>query len=457
MTTSVALGSAPFGITPLAKDLAQAMLGLSLAESLSKSRILGRALSQVHDVSVAQRFTAATFPPAGDNEDLRSRGISTATRISRRTFSSAGSSRALRAPGIRGVHPVIVTPFHDDESLDLVSYRHLIRRVAQAGCRGVTILGVMGESNRLVDSERERLIEAAVDVAGEIQGGFGDGDGDDGNGAKRGSFFQVCVGTSHTGTEATVQLCQMASRVGADSVMVSPTIQGADEASVLHLYRRIHDVCPDLPIVVQDHPSSTGVHVPANLLGEIVESVPTVACIKLESLPTLDRLSVLCRLSSNNNAFRSTGCSILTGLGALYSGFDLAAGGTDGFMTGFAFPEVLVAMHEIMSRKVVGGVNDDDDDDRSGAVDRMLAVYAHFLPLLVLEQQPGVGLALRKEIYRQRSWISASRVRHPGPAHLSPVMRRELDRHLQRAFRHVDITQPIPSNAILELSGVQGC
>ena len=36
-------------------------------------------------------------------------------------------------------------------------------------------------------------------------------------------------------------------------------------------------------------------------------------------------------------------CSILTGLGALYGGFDVEQG-TDGFMTGFAFPEVLMAI-----------------------------------------------------------------------------------------------------------------
>lgn len=435
------------------------MMGLSqLADSLSQGRILRRAASQIRHLSVAHHFTAAPpAPPSSCDETLGFfKRIRTPTKSSRKTFSSARSNWTLREPGIRGVHPVIVTPFHDDESLDLASYRHLIRRVEEAGCRGVTILGVMGESNRLVDSERERLIEAAVDVAREIRRG---GDGDAGDRANQSNSFQVCVGTSHAGTEATVQLCQMASRLGADSVMVSPMVEGVDKVSVFHLYRRIYDACPDLPIVVQDHPSSTGVHMSANLLHRIVERAPTVACIKLESLPTVDRISSLHRRSSSysNHPFRSTGCTILTGLGALYSGFDLAAGGTDGFMTGFAFPEVLVAMHEIMSHSAGGNDGDSDDHDdqeHSKAVDRMLAVYSHFLPLLVLEQQPGVGLALRKEIYWRRSWISSGRVRHPGPAHLSPEMRHALDRHLQRSFRHVDITRPIPSDAILELSGL---
>ena len=63
-------------------------------------------------------------------------------------------------------------------------------------------------------------------------------------------------------------------------------------------------------------------------------------------------------------------CSILTGLGALYGGFDVEQG-TDGFMTGFAFPEVLMAIERAA---------------REGNVERAHAIYAQFLPLLVFEQ-----------------------------------------------------------------------
>ena len=61
-----------------------------------------------------------------------------------------------------GVIPILATPFGDDESLDLGSWRRLLEFMADLQVDGVTILGVLGESNRLNDEERRSLIKAAV-------------------------------------------------------------------------------------------------------------------------------------------------------------------------------------------------------------------------------------------------------------------------------------------------------
>ncbi len=82
----------------------------------------------------------------------------------------------------QGVIPILATPFHDDESLDLDSWQRLIEFMIDLRVDGVTILGVLGESNRLLDHEREVLIRTAVATA-----------------ANR---VPIIVGTSHTGTEA---------------------------------------------------------------------------------------------------------------------------------------------------------------------------------------------------------------------------------------------------------------
>jgi 4-hydroxy-tetrahydrodipicolinate synthase len=348
-----------------------------------------------------------------------------------------------RPPGLRGVYPVAVTPFRDDEALDISSFRRLIRFLESAGCRGVTILGVLGESNRLVDFEREQLIEAAVTTAREICSENPE--------AFDSNPFHVCVGVSHSGTAAAVHLCRIAEAKGVDAVLVSPLAGsggGDDDDSVLHLYQRIGDACPGLPIVVQDHPSSTGVHMSIPLLLRIVESVPTVACIKLESMPTLDRIATL---KDRSTEFHASGCSILTGLGALYAGFDLASGRTDGFMTGFGFPEVLRVMCEL--------VKQESQQERSKEQPLLpkaaaFAVYSHFLPLLVLEQQPGVGLAIRKEIFRRRKLIDSARVRHPGRNGLSPMFDDALTAQLRCSFKGVDISQPLSSSLILDLAGL---
>ena len=112
---------------------------------------------------------------------------------------------------MRGVFPIMATPFHRDESVDVEGFRRSIRFMADAGANGVTIVGVLGESNRLVDSERCLLIEAAVEEARLVK-----------NGRDSDRSFDICVGTSHTGTEGTAALSALAQGLGADAVMVTP-------------------------------------------------------------------------------------------------------------------------------------------------------------------------------------------------------------------------------------------
>jgi len=50
------------------------------------------------------------------------------------------------APRLAGVIPILATPFHDNESLDLPSLIRLIEFSAQLGVTGITLLGVLGES-----------------------------------------------------------------------------------------------------------------------------------------------------------------------------------------------------------------------------------------------------------------------------------------------------------------------
>ena len=115
---------------------------------------------------------------------------------------------------------------------------------------------------------------------------------------------------------------------------------------------------------------------------------------------------------------------ILTGLGALYGGFDLARG-SHGFMTGFAFPEVLIAMVRAA---------------RDKQFDRANELYHRFLPLIVFEQQPGV--AVRKEIFRLRGLIDTGTVRHPGSG-LDTETGEHLRSLLDMILPDTDLTKPL--------------
>lgn len=303
-----------------------------------------------------------------------------------------------------GVIPILATPFHDDERVDLESWRRLLEFMVALGVDGVTILGVLGESNRLNDEERETLIEAAVTVV-----------------RRR---VPIIVGTSASGTRTAVYFSRMAQDLGADAVMVTPSKEPVpNHDRIVELYAELGRHI-SIPIVLQDHPASTDVHMPAALLLRIVQSVSTVGCIKEEAVPTAPKIRQL------RDGMTDRQVPVLSGLGALYAPFDLRAG-CDGFNTGFAFPEVLQALVAAA---------------RHGDWPRVHEIYAKFAGLIVFEQQPGV--AVRKEVLRRRGLLASARVRHPG-ASISAGAASQLDALLAATLPGIDISQPLTAQALL--------
>lgn len=296
-----------------------------------------------------------------------------------------------------GVFPIVATPFNADESLDLESLDRLIRFLARLGVDGVTVLGVLGEANRMLDYEREQVIRTTVAAAGAMP---------------------VVVGTSHPGTRATRELSLMAHELGAAAAMITPSREPVpDEGRIFDYFQRLAEGLP-LPIVVQDHPASTQVFMGVPLLARLAREIPQVACIKEEGVPTPVRIEALRQATAERRL------PILTGLGALYGIFDLRSG-SDGFMTGFAFPEVLQALVRLA---------------RENRWSEAAALYQRFLPLIVFEQQPGV--AVRKELLRRRGLIRHGQVRHPGGG-LAPGTARQLEALLEEILPGVDLSQPL--------------
>jgi 4-hydroxy-tetrahydrodipicolinate synthase len=307
----------------------------------------------------------------------------------------------MRTPSFTGVVPILATPFHDDESLDLASLDKLIRFNVALGVDGVTVLGLLGESNRMSDAERSALVQTAVKAAGKTP---------------------VIVGTSHTGTAATVELSEEARKLGAAAVMITPAAQPVPSDKIVFDYFQCIAAKTSAPIVLQDHPAISQVHMGAELQLRLVKEIASIVCIKVESVPSPPKFAAL------KQGMGADAASLLTGLGGLYGFFDLERG-SDGFNTGFAFPEVLMAIVRAF---------------RAGNVDGARRIYTKYLPLIVFEQQPGV--AIRKEILRRRGLLSSNRVRHPGGS-IDAAASDQLARLIDATFPGVDITKPITIDA----------
>ena len=282
---------------------------------------------------------------------------------------------------LEGVWNIVPTPFLDDGSLDEASLPVLTRFVASCGVDGMTILGVLGEAAKLSDDERQQVIVGVVAAAGDLP---------------------VCVGVTHAATDRAIAYARQAEAAGAHSVMLAPpALARPNDAAVLSHYLAVASAV-DLPIVVQDHPASSGVYMSVDLLATIAERAPSCRVVKLEEEPSPPKVG---RLLAARPDLR-----ILGGLGAIMLLEELRRGAA-GTMTGFGFPEALV---DIVARFRSG--------DEAGA----RAVFHRILPLIRFENQPGLNLAIRKHLYQRRGAITTARVRMPGPT-LDPGTIADLD------------------------------
>jgi len=116
---------------------------------------------------------------------------------------------------------------------------------------------------------------------------------------------------------------------------------------------------------------------------------------------------------------------VFGGLGGEYFLEELQRGAV-GIMTGFAFPEVLVAIY----RQFMEG-------DVSGAA----ATFDRYLPLIRYEFQPKIGLAFRKHVYRKRGVFVTDVIRRPGMT-LDDVSREEFEGIVARVGLRLDGRRP---------------
>ena len=274
---------------------------------------------------------------------------------------------------------MLATPFNDDESIDLNSIENLVSEARSSGCEGVVALGVTGEAARMTDEERIAVAKKVIHSAGTLP---------------------VTLGATGAGTKATVDYCVQSQEIGAAAVMVSaPSMGKPNLDSLLIHYERIAESI-DIPIVVQDYPQTSGVQMPPAFFGRVVENIPKAHYLKLEDPPTPTKITAIKDVIGDK-------MSIFGGLGGVFL-LDVLRRGSSGAMTGFAYPEVLVAICNHMY---------------AGETSAAESIFRTNLPAFLFEFQEGIGVAIRKQSLFERGLIKSPRVRHPCLLYTSPSPR----------------------------------
>jgi len=296
---------------------------------------------------------------------------------------------------LTGVCAIAPTPFHSDGLLDLDSLDRLVDFYAAAGCVGITILGIMGEAQKLESVEAIELIRRVT---------------------RRAASMSVVVGISAPGFASMRSLAHAAMDTGAAAVMIAP--HGGlrtDDQIVEYFAQACAAIGSETPWVLQDYPLVLKAQMSVSVIQRIISAHQSCVMLKHEDWPGLEKISALRRL---NREGMLRPLSILAGNGGLFLDFEMERG-ADGAMTGYAFPEMLV---ELVRLSGAGKRTDAHD------------LFDAHLPLLRYEQQPGVGLAVRKYVLQRRGVLSSDAQRSPGSV-LSAAGRSEVDYLLARVAR----------------------
>lgn len=294
-----------------------------------------------------------------------------------------------------GVYVIAVTPFLPDGALDMDSTDRMVDFYLNAGATGLTVLGIMGEAPKLTGAESAAFVKRIVTrVAGRVP---------------------VIVGVSAPGFAQMEGLTKSVMEDGAAGVMIAPPSHLRTDDQIVGYYHQAVEFIGDAPFVVQDFPLVTGVQMSVPVIARIVRDLPTCVCLKHEDWPGLEKIGTLRKEGTLNRRI-----SILCGNGGVFLPEEMARG-ADGAMTGFAYPEMMVSV-----------VN----NHLAGTPDRGRDLFDAYLPLARFEQQPGLGLAIRKHVLAKRGAIAHATQRRPGAA-LLPAGMAEVDLLMARLDRRL--------------------
>ncbi len=172
---------------------------------------------------------------------------------------------------IKGVFPVIATPFKDDGSIDETGFRNILRYVLNAGAHGVVYPAVASEFYALSQQERMYLSECLME---EVK-----------------QNVPVIICTTGASRAIAEELTRHARDIGADAVMVmAPYVVKDNQTGITRHFEEITRTA-DIPVVLQNAPPPLGSAQSVEAILNILRTIPAIQYVKEENLPCGQRIS----------------------------------------------------------------------------------------------------------------------------------------------------------------------
>lgn len=160
----------------------------------------------------------------------------------------------------KGAGVAIVTPFHEDGSVNYEKFEELVEEQIAGGTDAVIVCGTTGEASTLTHEEHLDLIRFCVEkVKGRIP---------------------VIAGTGSNCTQTAVYLSTEAEKYGADALLlVTPYYNKATQKGLYEHFKKIADSVK-LPVILYNVPGRTGCNILPQTAVKLCTEVSNIVAIK---------------------------------------------------------------------------------------------------------------------------------------------------------------------------------
>lgn len=160
----------------------------------------------------------------------------------------------------KGVGTALVTPFKNDQSLDIEALRKIVNQQLNGGVDALVVMGTTGESPVIEYDEREEIINNVVEEAkGRVP---------------------IIVGTGSNSTKHVIELNKQAEELNADCLLiVNPYYNKGTQESLVEHYKFIA-AQTKLPIILYNVPSRTAMNILPETALKIHKESKNVIAIK---------------------------------------------------------------------------------------------------------------------------------------------------------------------------------
>ncbi len=206
---------------------------------------------------------------------------------------------------IKGICPIIATPFTENGEVDYQDLDNLVKHLINGGCHAVTLFGIAGEYYKLTDDERKKMVEVTVKAAKEAGG-------------------KTIISVTDHSTEVAVKTARFFEKSGADCLMLLPPFFLKPGGAYLYEHMKAVAQAVSIPIMAQYAPEQTGVTIPPETFVKLEKECPNIEYYKIECKPAGPYVTTLMNLTDGkmkvfvgNAGFQMIECMDRGAMGAM--------------------------------------------------------------------------------------------------------------------------------------------